>query len=332
MEQNAQNASSPAFALGQYKGLTVERSVRPVSEKAVEFEVRQLARVKGPYAASGKPARGGDRVVLDFEGYMDGEPIPDSQMTNIDTVLGEGKLMPDAERAILGHSAGEEFSFDFTYPADFRIEELAGKTAQFKISLHSVESKTALPIDDNMAQSLGYASLEAMKDAIRKHKTDVHEANADRVAEAKLLDMAGANCTVEIPDEVISKLAAQSRAQLDAKLKRSTLNFGDYCKNSNTTPEQIDQNYRRDAERRIRNAMATKAIAEAENITVSNAEVDAEYKRLAKLHGTPEEEIRKVIAPQAIAANVAARKVQEFLLANANVVPAEYKSTAGSRG
>lgn len=319
MEQNKQ---SPAFALGQYKGLSVERPVRPVSEKAVELEVRQLARAHGAYAPSGKPAHGGSRVVLDFEGFIAGEPIPDSKMTGVAAVIGEGTLMLDAERAVCGHSAGEEFSFDFTYPENFRLPELAGQAAQFTVKLHSVEEKSPLEINDAMAQRLGCPTLEALKDKIREQKAAVHEANADRIAEAKLLDMAGANCTVEIPAAIIDKLAAQSRAQLDKKLSRSSLSFEEYCTRNKTTPEQLEQSYRADAERRIRDAMATKAIAEAEKITVSNAEVDAEYKRLSQLHGTPEEEIRKVLAPQDIAANLTARKVQEFLLANANIVPA----------
>ena len=101
------------------------------------------------------------RVTLDFEGFLAGAPIPDSRMEKVTVVLGTGQLMPAAEEAVYGHCAGETFRFDFTYPADFRVPELSGKTAQFEICLHTVERKQVPPVDDALAKSLGFADLEA---------------------------------------------------------------------------------------------------------------------------------------------------------------------------
>lgn len=315
MEQNAN--ALPKVTLGQYKGLEFTRRVRPVSEKAVELEAANLTRTHAPFAPVEKSAARGMRVTLDFEGFMDGAPIPESKMENVTVVLGTGQLMPAAEDAVYGHCAGETFRFDFTYPADFRVPALSGRTAQFEICLHTVERKQVPPVDDALAKSLGYADLEALRESLREKKRLSHEANADRIAGAALLDMAGANLTVELPAELLAQNAEYQMTQLRQRLRKSRMTMELYCKSAGLTPEQVREGYRKEAERQLRAMLAVRAIAEAEKITVTQQEVDAEIARLSRLHDTPEEEIRKVLSRDAIAAAVTNQKVQRFLLDHA---------------
>lgn len=189
MEQTAN--ALPPVTLGQYKGLPVTRRVRPVTEAAVASELKSLARRHAPFCATSVPAARGMRVTLDFEGFLDGAPIPDSRMEQVTVTLGTAQLMPAAEQAVYGHCAGETFRFDFTYPDEFRVPELSGKTAQFEICLHTVEQKQEPTVDDALAQRLGFATLDALRESIRAKKAASHEANADRLAEAALLDLAG---------------------------------------------------------------------------------------------------------------------------------------------
>ena len=145
MEQTAN--ALPPVTLGQYKGLPVTRRVRPVTEAAVASELKSLARRHAPFCATSAPAARGMRVTLDFEGFLDGAPIPDSRMEQVTVTLGTAQLMPAAEQAVYGHCAGETFRFDFTYPDEFRVPELSGKTAQFEICLHTVEQKQEPTVD-----------------------------------------------------------------------------------------------------------------------------------------------------------------------------------------
>jgi trigger factor len=117
----------------------------------------------------------------------------------------------------------------------------------------------------------------------------------------------------------LEQSADREMAALRARLAKSGVTMEKYCASNKTTPEALRAQYRADAERRARNTLAVRAISEAEGITVTNGEVEEEYHRLARLHGTPEEEIRRALAPGSIAAAVLSRKVQAFLLANANV-------------
>ena len=317
MEQTAN--TMPAATLGQYKGLAFTRRVRPVSDKAVEADIGNLARVHAPFVPTDAPAARGMRVTLDFEGFLAGAPIPDSRMENVTVVLGTGQLMPAAEEAVYGHCAGETFRFDFTYPAEFRVPELSGKTAQFEIKLHSVAEKTTPELTEDFAKSLGYASLAAMREAVRAKKMKIHEDAADRAAGQKLLEMAGANLTVAVPEAALDRAADNEMKLLTQRLSRSGISMEQHCKNSRTTADALRAGYRADAERKIRTMYAARAIAEAEGITVRTEEVNNEYRRLSVQQDTPEADIRRVLSPDTLAAALVAQKVQRFLLDNADI-------------
>ena len=311
--------NSPEITLGQYKGLAVTRHVRGISEKTLDIEMAHQARMRSVYHNSTEGAKRGSRVLLDFAGFMNGKEIPDSRMENVMVVLGDGKLMPAAEEAIYGHKAGETFRFDFTYPENFRIEELSGKTAAFEITLHTVAEKTTPELTEDFAKQQGYDSLAAMRDAVRAKKQKIHEDSADRAAGQKLLELAGANLTVAVPEAVLDRTADNEMKLLEQRLSRSNISMERHCQNSHTTAEALRAGYRADAERKIRTMYAARAIAEAENITVRPEEVNNEYRRLSVQQDTPETDIRRVLAPEAVAAALAAQKVQRFLLEHAIV-------------
>ena len=317
MSNNAKNL--PEVKLGQYKGLAVTRHVRPLSEKTIDQEMVHQTRMHSVYHNSTAPAKRGSRVLLDFVGFMDGEEIPDSRMEKVMVVLGDGKLMPAAEDAIYGHTAGETFRFDFTYPEQFRVEELSGKTAQFEIKLHSVAEKATPELNEEFARAQGYADLAAMREAVRAKKRKIHEDAADRAAGQELLAKAGANLTVDLPEAMLDRTADNEMRMLEQRLSRSNITLEKHCKNSHTTAAALRAGYRDAAERNLRSMLASRSIAEAENITVSTLEVNNEYRRLSQLQDTPEADIRRVLSPDTLAAALVAQKVQRFLLDNADI-------------
>ena len=199
------------------------------------------------------------------------------------------------------------------------MPELSGKTAQFEINLRSVAEKHTPELTEEFAKSIGYDSLAAMRESIRAQKQKIHEEGADRAAGQRLLEMAGANIEVHIAPETLDRTADNEMKLLGERLSRSGLTVEQHCKNSHTTPEALRQRYRDEAESRARAMLAARAIAEAEQIVVHPEEVNAEYRRLAALQETPEAEIRKVLTEDAVAAALAAKKVQRFLLDHAEV-------------
>lgn len=204
--------------------------------------------------------------------------------------------MPAAEDAIYGHTAGETFRFDFTYPEQFRVEELSGKTAQFEIKLHSVAEKTTPELNEEFARAQGYADLAAMREAVRAKKRKIHEDAADRAAGQELLAKAGANLTVDLPEAMLDRTADNEMRMLEQRLSRSNITLEKHCKNSHTTAAALRAGYRDAAERNLRSMLASRSIAEAENITVSTLEVNNEYRRLSQLQDTPEADIRRALS------------------------------------
>lgn len=309
----------PNVTLGQYKGLAVTRHVRPVLDRTVDQEVAHRCRLHAYYTPAGGPAKRGDKVTFDSEGFRDGQPIPDSKNEKATIVLGTGKLTPAIERAFYGHKPGDRFEVEVTYPQDFQVEELSGVTAVFSIQLHAIAEKHIPEANEEFARSRGFDSMEAMKAQIRKEKQAIHETAADRKAGQELLDMAGANLTADLPEKKIQSEAEREYKQLENKLKKSGIPLDAYCKSCRTTPEGLRASFRQSAEKRLRSILAAKAISEAEGIVARTEEVNAEYRRLAAQHNTSEQEIRRVLSPDAVAAALVAQKVQAFLLANAQV-------------
>ena len=184
----------------------------------------------------------------------------------------------------------------------------------------AIEAKRqGVELTEEFAKSIGYDSLAAMRESIRAQKQKIHEEGADRAAGQRLLEMAGANIEVHIAPETLDRTADNEMKLLGERLSRSGLTVEQHCKNSHTTPEALRQRYRDEAESRVRVMLAARAIAEAEQIVVHPEEVNAEYRRLAALQETPEAEIRKVLTEDAVAAALAAKKVQRFLLDHAEV-------------
>ena len=169
------------------------------------------------------------------------------------------------------------------------------------------------------ARLISEEAVDALKESIREKKRRSHEANADRIAGAALLGMAGANLTAELDNAILDQNADHDMSALRERLRRSKMTMELYCKAGQTTPDEVRAAFRRDAERKMRSILAVQAIAKAEQITVSNAEVDAEYVRLSKLHDTPEAEIRNVLSRDAVASAVTTQKVQRFLIDHANI-------------
>ena len=179
--------------------------------------------------------------------------------------------------------------------------------------------KTTPELNEEFAKAQGYADLAAMREAVRAKKQKIHEDGADRAAGQKLLEMAGANLTVELPQAMLDRTADNEMRMLEQRLSRSGITLERHCRNSHTTAEALRSGYRADAERKLRTMLAARAIAQAEGITVRAEEVNAEYRRLSQLQDTPENEIRRVLSPDAVAAALAAQKVQRFLLDHATV-------------
>ena len=309
----------PTARLGDYKNLAVVRQYRVVREFDVEHEILVQRRRAALLTPTDQPAARRDVACVSFEGFdAAGKPIPDSKMEDVTVTLGSGKLLPGAEDALLGHTAGQTVRLEFTYPENFRVAALSGTRAVFQMQLHSV-SRWVLPAaDDAFAQSKGYADLAAMRAAVRQILEAQHKKNADRSAANALLQQVAAGLDAQFPDGMLDGMAQDELKHLKSDLRGRRIAFQTYLDGMKITEQQLLARYRNEAEKRLRLQLAIECLADAEQLHPTEEELAAEMQRMQAARRSSDRP-QPPVWPGAAQRAVIGRKVRAWLLANAAV-------------
>ena len=312
-------AQEIAAQLGQYKGLPVRLTPRPVTDAQIDAALETLRLRAAVWAGTDQPAARGDRVTLDFAGYDGaGTPIPDSSQQQVTVLLGSGRLLPGVEKALAGHRAGEQFSIPVTYPETFRVAALAGTSARFAITLHRVLRRQLPALDDDFARTQRAADLAALRRRIAAEKRAVHERAAAQAACQDLLRRAGENMTVTFPAGLLERQAEARVQQMEAGLRARGTKPETYYRLTGHDRAWHLARQRAEAEAALRQRLAVEQIAAAEGLTVTAAECEQEYARLAALRGRTDEAARKGLSEETVRRALLTRKVQQRLLAYAD--------------
>lgn len=213
----------PEIDLGDIAKWSLERHALEVSDKHVDTTLDILRKQRATYKTAKRAAKADDRVTVDFESTLDGAPMPGGQGTDFPFVLGAGQMLPDFEAAITGKSAKETAEFDLTFPADYRATDVAGKTAQFKVTIKLVEGPVLPKVDEDFAKALGVESGDV--DELRKEvRANVErevarrlQSKAKNVVMEKLRDMPDIELPKSLLDTEIRRLIQITRADLESK-------------------------------------------------------------------------------------------------------------------
>lgn len=305
----------PGVTLGQYKGLAVSRRDIAPTRAQLDEALRALRYRHAQWVEEAGPAARRDKALLDFAGFFpDGTPIPDSASAGVEVILGQGKMLPGVEDAILGHKAGETFDLPFTYPADFRLRSLAGRTVRFSITLHQVWRRPMPAANDAFAQSLGRTDLvELLNDLYQETEDKNRRLELQRV-ENLLLDTAANNMQVSFPAGVLEQKAEAAVRSLEDRLLSIGQKPAEYYVLCGHDRAWHLADAKAKAELEWRRRLAVQAIAEAEGVSVSAGELAAEKARLAQSSG---EAGIKALTDDTVQFALAARKVRRLLLDNA---------------
>ena len=193
-------AVKPEVKVGSYNGLTVEKTVHTVSDEAVEAELKRVQERNARELTREGAAENGDIADIDFEGFVDGVAFEGGKAEHYSLTLGSGSFIPGFEDQIVGHSAGEEFDVNVTFPTEYQAAELAGKAAVFKIKLHEVKYKELPALDDELAKDCSeYDTLDEFKASIRKNNQEQLDKQDDLAVENALVDQVIESMEGEIP-------------------------------------------------------------------------------------------------------------------------------------
>ncbi len=259
----------PTFELADLSDVTVKRQIAEVADAEVDETLERMAKQNRSFEAKDGASEAGDRVVVDFVGRVDGTEFEGGKGTDVQVELGSNTFIPGFEDQIVGAKAGETRLVQVTFPEGYAAAHLAGKAAEFDVTVKEVLAPGDLKIDDEMATNFGMESLDKLKDAIRSAVQRDFESQSRRKVKKELLDALDAKYGFELPPTLVEQEFQSVWTQVEADLKNNGRTFVD----EGTTEEEARADYHRIAERRVRLGLVLAQIGEKTDINVSDDEV-----------------------------------------------------------
>ena len=260
----------PAIELADFKGLKLERLVADVDAEAIDKAVGQLVERNVTFTPEeGRAAQTGDRVTVDFVGKIDGEAFEGGAAEGAPIVLGQGNFIPGFEEGIAGAKAGEARDVVATFPEDYPVATLAGKAANFAVTVKEVASAVRPAVDDDFAKTLGAENVAQLKEFVGAQIGREYASAARAKLKRELLDQLEKSHSFELPPSLVDNEFAVIWEQLENNLKRSGKTFADEGKSEEETREE----YRRIAERRVRLGLVIGEIAERNDLKITQDEM-----------------------------------------------------------
>ena len=314
----------PEVTLGQYKGLEVHKHE---VKSEVDAEVNRMAERNARIETVDRAAANGDTVVIDFEGFVDDQPFQGGKAEDYSLTLGSGSFIPGFEDALVGAVAGEERDVNVTFPEDYSAKELAGKPAVFKCKVHEVKESIKPELDDEFAKDVSeFDTLDALKDDIRTRFTKSRTEQNERAFESAAVQMAAANMTCNIPACMIDEQVDHQIEQFAYQLQSQGMKMEDYVKMVGGDLSSLRASMRPMAEQTVRSDILLSEIAHAENLEVTDEEVEEELKKLAEQYQMELDKVKAAVDTAAVKSDLMGRKAAKLITDSAvAVAPTEEK-------
>ena len=298
----------PEVTLGDYKGLEVPKAEVNVTDDEVEAELDRMAERNSRIETVDRPAQEGDTVILDFEGFDNGVAFEGGKAEGYSLKLGSHSFVPGFEEALVGLSAGDEKDVDVTFPENY-TPELAGKPVVFKCKIHEVKETQTPEMDDEFAKDVSeFDTLDALRADIRAKRENERREAVERAFESAAVEKAAANMTCEIPASMVEEQVDKNLEQFAYQLQMNGMKLEDYAKMMGGDMNALRSSMRPMAETTVRNNVLLSAVVEAENITVSDEEVEAEVQKLAEQYSMEADKVRAAVGVESLKADLATRK------------------------
>ena len=317
----------PEVTLGQYKGIEVPKREVKVEESEVDAEVNRMAERNARIETVDRAAQMGDTVVIDFEGFEGGKPFEGGKAEDYSLTLGSGSFIPGFEEALVGAVAGEERDVNVTFPENYNAKELAGKPAVFKCKVHEVKESIKPELDDEFAKDVSeFDTLDALKNDIRARFTKSREDQNERAFESSAVQLAAANMTCNVPACMIDEQVDHQIEQFAYQLQSQGMKMEDYTKMIGGDLSSLRQSMRPMAEQTVRSDILLSEIARAENLEVTDEEVEEELKKLAEQYQMELDKVKAAVDTAAVKSDLMGKKAAKIITDNAvAVAPTEEK-------
>lgn len=293
----AEVAVKPEVTLGQYRDIEVEKQEVSVSEDEVNAELdkarEQNARI---FNVEDRPVADGDTTIIDFEGFVDGVAFDGGKGEDYNLVIGSHSFIDTFEEQLIGKNIGEETEVHVTFPAEYHAAELAGKPAMFKVTVKEIKAKELPALDDDFAQDVSeFDTLEEYKNSIRTSIEEKKAQAAKGVKEDAVIEKIIENAQMDIPQPMIETQTRQMAEEFAQRIQMQGLNIQQYFQFTGMDANKFMENLKPQAEKRIQSRLVLEAIVKAENITVSDEEVEKEFESMATAYQMEVEKVKELI-------------------------------------
>ena len=318
----AEVAVKPEVTLGEYKGMEVDKTSTRVTQKEVEAKIKEEAEKNArTVTVEGRPVQDGDEVILDFEGFVDGEAFEGGKGENYPLTIGSGSFIPGFEEQLVGAEAEKEVEVKVTFPEEYHAEELKGKDAVFKCTVHEIKVKQIPEIDDEFAAEVSeFDTLDEYKADVKAKIKEQKEHEGKQKKEDQAVEKAVANATMEIPEAMIDEQVRQMVNEFAQNMQYQGISFEQYCQITGMTLEKIQEETRPQAVKRIETRLVLEAIAKAENIEVTEERLDEEIKKMAESYNMEADKLKELMGEEEkkqMMEDIAVQDAVTFLVENA---------------
>lgn len=313
----------PEVKLGLYKGIEIKKPNTKVTAKEVDEKITEELNRSAKLVAKDKLVENGDTANINFEGFIEGVAFPGGKGTDFDLKIGSGQFIPGFEEQLIGLKAGEEKDVNVTFPEDYQAADLKGKAAVFKCKVNSVKVSELPALTDEWVKELKKDKIETVeqyKAHMKSVITQLKEKQENERIKKTALEEASNNAVIEIPEAMIEAQANRNRRRIEESLKAYGLSYTQYLEMTGKKTEEAIAEEKKAAYEQIHEALTLDAIAEAEKLVASDAEIEEHFVNIAKQYNTSVEEVKKQLTKENVAKDLKVGKAHDFIVKNAKLV------------
>lgn len=282
----------PEVKLGDYKSIELEKIEYNVTDEMIDNELRLVQEQNGRIIDAGdREIKDGDIVTIDFAGYLNEEQFEGGTAEGYELEIGSGSFIPGFEEQLVGKKKDEEVEVNVTFPEEYQEESLAGKEVVFKVTIHEIKEKELPELDDELAKDVSeFDTLDEYKASI-KEKLEEEAKNREEVEkENKTIEKIVELSEFEIPEGMIESQLETEVQEFNHRLQSQGLEFDQYLTITGSTVEDLKVQLRPAAEKRVAIDLVLEAIGKAENIEVTDEDIDAELNKIADIYEQEDKE------------------------------------------
>ncbi|RCW41841.1 MULTISPECIES: trigger factor [unclassified Halanaerobium] len=312
----------PDVKLGKYKNLGIEKEDSEVKDEEIETRLQNMLDQHSQLVNSDKEElEEGDFAIIDFTGYVDGEKFPGGSAEEYTLEIGSGSFIPGFEEQLVGLKVGEERNIEVTFPEGYQAEDLAGKEAVFEVKLKEIKIKETPELDDEFAlEASKFETLDEWKNNLRSEMQEQKETAAENSFREKLIKKASENAEVNVSDTLVEEQLDQMFENLSHSISQQGLDVEDYLNYIGMDEKEWREQNKETAKERAKELLVLEAIAEKENIEVSEEEIDKEIKEIAEANDQDFEKVKGILKIQGqlsiLKEDIIRKKTIDFLVEN----------------